>query len=387
MIYLDNSATTYPKPQGVRQAVQRALVDLGANPGRSGYAMCLRANQALYGLRVQAAEFFGAPGPECVFFQPSCTQALNLVLKGFLKPGDHVVVSDLEHNAVMRPLKALEARGVAWTAAQVVPGDNDATLDHFRRAMGPKTRLVACTMASNVFGIRVPVERVTALAHQYGIKVCVDGAQGAGLVPINMEESGFDFLCCPGHKALYGPMGTGLLLAREPESLLDTLVEGGTGTQSRSLLQPKDPPERYESGTQNVPGLAGLSAGLEFVRRRGVERLCREELHKLAHLYRRLASMERVRLYTPPPQEPWSVPVLAFNVEGVPSEAVGEFLAKGGVAVRCGLHCAPAAHEKMGTLETGAVRVSLSAFTHREDLDALAFSLSRFCREIPRGAS
>lgn len=377
MIYLDNSATTYPKPQGVRQAVQRALTEWGANPGRSGYGMCLRTTQALYEFRVRAADFFGAPGPECVLFQPSCTQALNLVLKGCLQKGDHVVTTDLEHNAVMRPLKALEARGVSYTVAPVIPEDNDATLDQVRHAIGPKTKMVVCTMASNVFGIRVPVERITALAHQYGAKVCVDAAQGAGLVPIHMEESGIDYLCCAGHKGLYGPMGTGLLLVREPEVLLGTLVEGGTGTQSRSLLQPEEAPERYESGTQNVPGLLGLAAGLEFVQRRGVERLCREELHKLQYLYSRLSRMGRIRLYTPFPQEPWFVPVLSCNVEGLPSETVGEALAKGGIAVRCGLHCAPAAHEKMGTLETGTVRVSLSAFTRREDLDALAFQLGK----------
>ena len=378
MIYLDNSATTYPKPQGVRQAVQRALAEYGANPGRSGYRMCLRTTQAVYDCRKLAADFFGAPGPECVLFQPSCTQALNLVLKGTLKPGDHVVVSDLEHNAVMRPLAALASRGVAYTVAKVTPGDSDATLEAFRQAMGPKTKLAVCTMASNVFGIRVPVERIAALVHQYGVKLCVDAAQGAGLIPIHMEESGIDYLCCAGHKGLYGPMGTGLLLLREPEELLDTLVEGGTGTQSRNLQQPEEPPERYESGTQNVPGILGLEAGIQFVRRRGPERICREELQKLRYLHHRLSRMGHIVLYTPPPEESWSVPVLSFNVEGVPSERVGEFLAKGGIAVRCGLHCAPLAHEKMGTLETGTVRVSPSAFTRREDMDALAVRLSHW---------
>lgn len=159
MIYLDNSATTYPKPPQVRQAVARALGELGANPGRGGYPMSQRTAQAVYRCRCLAAAFFGAPGPECVVFQPSCTHALNLVLKGALKQGDHVVVSDLEHNAVMRPLTALSARGVTYTLAKTVPGDNDATLDAFRQAMGPRTKLVVCTQASNVFGFRLPVER------------------------------------------------------------------------------------------------------------------------------------------------------------------------------------------------------------------------------------
>ena len=378
MIYLDNSATTYPKPQGVRQAVQRSFIEQGANPGRSGYGMCLSTTRAVYRVRQLAAEFFGAPGPECVLFQPSCTQALNLVIKGFLKPGDHVVITDLEHNAVARPLEAIKARGVSYSVVPVTPGDNDATLDAFRKALGPKTKLAVCTMASNVFGIRVPVERITALCHQYGMKVCVDAAQGAGLFPTHMEESGIDFLCCAGHKGLYGPMGTGLLLLREPEELLETLVEGGTGTQSRSLLQPEEAPERYESGTLNVPGILGLGAGIEFVRRRGVERICEEELQKLRYLHGRLSRMGHVVLYTPAPQSSFSAPGLSFNVGGVPSEQVGDFLAKGGIAVRCGLHCAPLAHKKMGTLETGTVRVSPSAFTRREDLDALVLRLSHW---------
>ena len=378
MIYLDNSATTYPKPQGVRQAMHRALVEYGANPGRSGYGMCLRTTQAVYECRKLAADFFGAAGPECVLFQPSCTQALNLVLKGTLKAGDHVVVSDLEHNAVMRPLTALASRGITYTVAKVVPGDNDATLETFRKALGPKTKLVVCTMASNVFGIRVPVERITALAHQYGVKVCVDAAQGAGLIPIHIGESGIDYLCCAGHKGLYGPMGTGLLVLREPEELLGTLVEGGTGTQSRNLQQPEEVPERYESGTQNVPGILGLGAGIEFVRRRGPERICREELQKLRYLHGRLSKMGKITLYTPPPEEPWFVPVLSFNLDGIPSERTGEFLAKGGIAVRCGLHCAPLAHEKLGTLETGTVRVSPSVFTRKEDMDALVLRLSHW---------
>ena len=301
MIYLDNSATTYPKPPQVRQAVARALGELGANPGRGGYPMSQRTAQAVYRCRSLAAEFFGAPGPECVVFQPSCTQALNLVLKGSLKQGDHVVVSDLEHNAVMRPLTALSARGVTYTLAKTVPGDNDATLDAFRQAMGPRTKLVVCTQASNVFGFRLPVERIAALCHQYGAKLCVDAAQSAGLVPIHLQRDGIDYLCCAGHKGLYGPMGVGLLVLRDPADGLAPLVEGGTGTQSRSLAQPEDSPERYESGTLNVPGIAGLEAGLLFVRRQGPQALCQKELALLARLHRQLDRLPGVELYTGEP--------------------------------------------------------------------------------------
>ena len=289
--------------------------------------------------------------------------------------GHHRFGAQRRHPALRGP----QGRGVTYTVAKVSPGDNDATVNAFRQAIGPKTRLAVCTMASNVFGIRVPVERIAALCHQYDVALCVDAAQGAGLFPIHMGESGIDYLCCAGHKGLYGPMGTGLLLVREPERLLGTLVEGGTGTQSRSFQMPQEAPERYESGTVNVPGILGLGAGLEFVRRRGVERICQEELQKLRYLHGRLSRLGKVTLYTPAPGGALLGAGALLQPGGRPQRAGwGEFLAQGGIAVRCGLHCAPLAHEKLGTLETGTVRVSPSAFTRKEDLDALAARLSRW---------
>lgn len=377
MIYLDNSATTYPKPLAVRQAVGGAFVNFGANPGRGGFRMSSNTAKALYDCRGCAAELFGAAGPECVVFQPSCTQALNLVMKGFLKPGDHVVVTDLEHNAVMRPLAALADKGITFTVASVTPGDNDATVNAFRQALRPNTKLLVCTHASNVFGVRVPVERLAALCHQYGAKICVDAAQSAGVLPINLAESGIDYLCCAGHKGLYGPMGTGMLIFRDPGDKLATLIEGGTGTMSHSYLQPDDPPERYEPGTLNVPGIMGLRAGMEFVKKQGTEKIYREELGKVQYVYARLSRLRKVNLYTPKQEAPWFAPVLSFNVEGISSEAVGARLAKAGIAVRCGLHCAPAAHEKFGTKEQGTVRVSPSVFTRREELDALVRAVGK----------
>ncbi|WP_236757165.1 aminotransferase class V-fold PLP-dependent enzyme [Acutalibacter muris] len=377
MIYLDNSATTYPKPQSVVQAMGQAVVRYGANPGRGGFAMSVLTGQAVYQCRRDVAALFGAPGPECVVFGANCTGALNLVIKGTLSAGDHVVVSDLEHNAVMRPLEALKSKGVAYSVAKVVPGDNDATLDAFRQAMNPKTKLLVCTQASNVFGVRVPVERLAALCHQYDAKICVDAAQSAGVVPINITESGIDYLCCAGHKGLYGPMGVGILVLRNPGDKLGTLIEGGTGTQSKSLLQPDDPPERYEAGTINVPGIIGLWAGVRFVSGKGPENIYREEMGKAAYLHRALSGIKKVRLYTSEPKAPWYVPVVSFNVGDIPSEEVGARLAGRGIAVRCGLHCAPCAHQKFGTEENGTVRASVSVFTRRQELDALAMAVSK----------
>lgn len=372
MIYLDNSATTFPKPVTVRRRMAQALERFGANPGRGGFPMSIETAQAVYAVRQKAAALFGAQGPECVSFQPSCTQALNIVLHS-LHPGDHVLVTDLEHNAVLRPLKAMEAHGVTFSVVPVTPGDNDATLDAFRRAMRENTRMLVCTQASNVWGIRVPVERLAALAHVYGAQICVDAAQSGGVIPIHAAADGIDYLCCAGHKGLYGPMGTGLLITAHGDTL-ESLVQGGTGTQAMQLTQPRDMPEYLESGTQNVPGILALGAGMDFVRARGEDRLRQAEMQHVRRIYDALSAMPHVCLYTEKPEPQHFVPVLSFNVQGMPSEVVGDFLAKRGIAVRCGMHCAPFAHRKMGTDEGvygGAVRISPSAFTQTQEVGAL----------------
>ncbi len=372
MIYLDNAATTWPKPPRVYEAVNRAMRVYGANPGRSGHAMSTTAAAEIYHCREAAARLFGAPGPECVVFTPSCTQAVNMVLKGHLKQGDHVVVSCMEHNAVMRPLQKLsQERGVTFTQAKVVPGDNDATLDAFRKALRANTTLIFCTHASNVWGIRLPIERIAALAREYGIPMAVDCAQSAGVLPLDLQDSGISWLCAAGHKGLYGPMGTGILVAAEPSGL-DTLIEGGTGTESRQMHQPESWPERMESGTPNLPGIAGLRAGIEFVEKKGPQRIYQHELGLLDQLYDRLSQTKGVILYTERPRAPYYAPVLSFNIRTMASEEVGQLLDQRGFAVRPGLHCAPAAHEFMGTIEQGAVRVCPSAFTTPNEITAFS---------------
>lgn len=362
MIYLDNAATTYPKPVAVRNAVSYALQNYGANPGRAGHDMSIKAAEEIYRCRVAAAQIFSAPGPECVAFTLNCTHALNYVLKGLLKPGDHVVTSCLEHNAVMRPLQSLSVNGITFTTARVYPGDNDATVDAFRKALTAQTKLFVCTHASNVWGIRLPIERLAALGHQYGVKIVVDCAQSAGVLPINMAEYGLDYLCIAGHKGLYGPMGTGMLItAGGPE--LATIIEGGTGTNSISYDQPDSMPERFESGTQNVAGISGLRAGIEFVQRRSPESIYKHEMELIRYIYEELSKMKGVILYTPEPVEPFYAPVLSFNIGDTPSETVAQKLNEHGISVRAGLHCAPCAHEFMGTIQQGAVRVCPSIFS------------------------
>ncbi len=383
MIYLDNSATTFPKPGTVTNAVSNALLNFGANPGRGGHRLAMKASQLMFDARSTAMRFFKARDENSIIFTENCTHACNMVLKGLLKPGDHVVVSCLEHNAVMRPLEKLSHSGVTYTAAAVYPGDNDRTLDSFRKAMNRNTRLIFCTQASNVWGIRLPVERITALAHQYGIPVAVDAAQSAGVVDIDLADSGIDFLCCAGHKGLYGPMGTGMLIFNTDIDL-DTIVEGGTGSSSYSLEQPDILPDRFESGTQNLPGIAGLKAGMELVTRRGIENIFRSELIHMQYLYDNLKRITGLKLYTARPGEFYCVPVLSFNIDGADSETVSARLNDYGIAVRAGLHCAPCAHEFMGTLNGGAVRVSPSMFTTKSDIDNLIQSVSRIAYNLSK---
>lgn len=375
MIYLDNAATTSPKPLVVRRAVAEAM-QLSANPGRSGHDLSLKASEEVYRARKAAAALFHADSALKVIFTLNCTAAMNMVLKGLLKSGDHVVVSDLEHNAVMRPLHKLREKGITYTTAEVLPGDNDGTVDRFRRAINAHTKMIVCTHASNVWGIRLPVERLTALAHEYGLLMAVDAAQSAGVLPIDLTDSRIDFLCVAGHKGLYGPMGTGLLVING-DTIPDSLTEGGTGSHSLSLAQPEELPDKLESGTPNLPGIAGLRAGISFVMQHTPETIARHEFMLVQRLYRGLAANPRVQLYTDEPTPPYYVPLLSFNLKGTDSETAARALNSHGFAVRSGWHCSPAAHQKMGTEDIGAIRVSPSFFTTPYEIDRFLFSLKK----------
>ena len=362
MIYLDNAATTYPKPPCVIRAVVRGMEHAGGNPGRSGHPLSLAAAEAVWNCRESAAEFFGCPSPENVIFTMNCTMSINAVLKGLLSSGGRVLISDMEHNAVMRPLHALARKGFIKVDVAAVTADPDETVANFKRKITPETRAVVCVHASNVFGVAAPIRALGRMVRLYGLPFVVDGAQSAGVLPLNMTDDAIDFLCLPGHKGLYGPMGTGLLLCsgRVP---LPPLIEGGTGTNSLELRQPDTLPERLESGTPNVPGICGLRAGIEWVRAQGIDAIAAHECRCLAPIYRTLQSLPRVRLYTPEPRAGVDAPILSFSADGVSSEAIAERLHAAGIAVRAGYHCAPAAHKTFGSPDGGTVRLSPSAFT------------------------
>lgn len=376
MIYWDNAATTWPKPTTVRISTCKANQLYGANPGRSGHRMSMAAAEQVYECRKKAADFFGLSDPTGVVFTANCTAAINTVIRGVLQDGGGVITSDLEHNAVMRPLAALSAnyRTVPWCC------DAEELVERFRRAIRPDTRLLICTHASNVFGVTLPIRRLGELAHRYGITFCVDAAQSAGVLPIDMDADLIDFLCVAPHKGLYAPMGTGMLLCRDAASL-PPLMYGGTGSHSLSLRQPEELPDRLESGTPNTSGICGIGAGIDFVCSKGSASIYNHEIRCLQHVYDRLVQCEKMRVYTPRPQAGETVPVLSVNVEDIPSEQLAELLDEKGIAVRAGLHCAPAAHRHFGTLEQGTVRLAPSAFSTEEEASYICKVFSEIAKK------
>ena len=364
MIYWDNAATTFPKPNAVNSAVMQGLTAFGGNPGRGGHRLSMAAAEQVYECRESVARFFGLDDPTGVVFMPNCTTALNTVIHGILRDGGRVIISDLEHNAVWRAVSALRGQPrvdiAAWSS------DDDEIVENFRRRIRPDTRLIVCTHASNVFGVTFPVQRLAALAHQYDIPLCVDAAQTAGVLPISMQKDDIDYLCVAAHKGLYAPMGMGLLLCKE-RSRVAPLIQGGTGSYSMQAEQPLDLPERLESGTPNLLGICGLQAGVQFVEQKGRENIYRHEIGLLSQVYQALSGTQGIHLYTKKPQLFSSAAVLSVNVDGMRSEDVARELDRHGVAVRAGLHCAPLAHRRFGTLSHGTVRLAPSAFSSPQE--------------------
>ena len=382
MIYFDNGATTFPKPQSVINSVNQVLRFYGANPGRSGHNMSIKASEIMYQCRENAAKLFGADNPENIVFTHNCTTALNTVIKGLLKKGDHVVISSLEHNAVLRPVENLKSVGVEYSIADVVENDDEATINNFRNALKSNTRLVVCSHASNVFGIKLPVERIAAMCRIYNIPCCVDAAQTAGTTPINLKDSCIDFLCTAGHKGLYGPMGTGLMVINSklhPKSL----IQGGTGSMSSSREQPDILPDRFESGTPNLPGIAGLNEGIKFIISSGLGNIANKEMKMAQRLYDGLSKNRNIILYTARPEQDSHTPVISFNVNGHDSEEIASILNdRFNIAVRAGLHCAPLAHEFYHTQDTGTVRAVMSYYTNYKQIDYFVNSINKIARVI-----
>lgn len=371
MIYFDNAATSFPKPLNVRKAYISSL-GFSANPGRSGHSMSLKASEEVFNCRSAVADLFNMKSVENVILTPGCTYALNTVIKGTLKKGDHVVISSLEHNSVARPLQRLADEGIiAYSVAKVYEGDDDKTLDSFRGCINKNTALVICTHASNVFGIKLPVSRIAALCKYYGILFCLDAAQTAGVEDIDINSMGADYLCAPAHKGLFGTMGTGILLINT-DRIPEPLCEGGTGSGSLELGQPMALPDRFESGTINLGGVCALREGISFVKRKTPKRICDYEIGLMNILYSELLKNDKVILYTQRPAKETHVPILSFNIKDKSSEEVASILDRRfSVAVRAGIHCSPLAHVSMGTDTIGTVRVAPSVFTTKDNIYSL----------------
>ena len=368
MIYLDNAATSFPKPPAVIRAMAGTLQKLGGNPGRAGHRISLCAGRIVQNCRELLAENFGAPDAEHVIFTASCTEALNIAIRGMLCEGDEVICSHAEHNAVMRVLKGLEEEGAIRVRTLIPNSMGLVTPEGLQAAITPKTALCVICHASNVTGVVQPVRRIADALRPYGVPLLVDAAQTAGILDVSLKSLGADMIAMPGHKGLLGPHGTGVLVLGRG-MLPRPLVAGGTGSQSESMLQPMQLPDRYESGTLNLPGIAGLLVGARFALRHR-EKIESYESELAQRLRMRLEGIRGIRVlgHASAPK----VGVVSFVPSSMDSGMLCDQLSREGFALRAGLHCAPGIHQWLGTLHTGACRASVGIYNTEEEVDQLA---------------
>jgi cysteine desulfurase family protein len=374
MIYLDNAATSYPKPERVIKGIVTYCYEVGANPDRAAHSLAQEAKAVISRARQSVADLLSVGDPSRIIFTPSATVALNLAFKGLLKSGDHVLTSSMEHNSVLRPLHGLERLGVTH---RQIPCSSQGELDpsDIIPLISPRTRLIALLHASNVTGDLMPVAEVGKIAREYGILFLVDAAQTVGKIPVEPTDLNIDLLAGPGHKGLLGPMGTGFLYVRQGIEL-EPLWEGGTGTNSESLQQPQSWPDRFESGTGNAPGLAGLAEGIAEIQDRGLDSIAREEYRLMELLHAGLSEYPEVTLYGSSDRR-YCTGTLSFNVEGLGSDEVAHILDTAyNIALRPGLHCAPAAHHTIGTFPHGTVRVSVGPYNTEEEIETLVRAIA-----------
>jgi len=374
MIYLDNAATSFPKPKQVIDAVAHYLNEIGGNPGRAAHAPAREAGRVIDRTRRSLAKLLGNVEPSRILCTPSTTVALNLAFKGLLQADDHVVTTSMEHNSVMRPLRGLQKLGISHSQIPCSPrGELDPA--DISPLIRPQTRLIALIHGSNVTGNLMPLSEVGRIAREHGILLLVDAAQTMGRIPIDPQESNIDLLAGPGHKGLLGPMGTGFLYVR-PGLELEPLWEGGTGTYSESMEQPETWPERFESGTLNAPGLAGLAAGIAEVQKLGLEAIAAHEQSLIESLAAGLSQLPGIILYGSPDKSSCTG-TLSFNVQELDCSEVAHILDTAyAIAVRSGLHCAPAAHRTINTFPHGTVRASVGPYNTQEDIHTLVHAVS-----------
>ncbi len=377
MIYFDNAATTFPKPPAVGAAMLACMRCAGGNPGRGTHAAALRAAEVVYSCRCRAAEFFGVSDPARVVFTLNTTYALNMALKSILRPGDHVISGDMEHNATVRPLAALAKKGITVSRFSVRQ-EPMRMLEEIRALIRSNTRVLVCAHSSNIAGITVPAAQIGALCRECGILFLLDGAQSAGILPVHVENMHIDILCVPGHKGLYGPQGCGVMLLGENCPVGCTLIEGGSGVHSADTGMPAELPEHFEAGTLPVPAIAGLEAGIRFLTQAGMDAVRNHECFLWNKMAQDLSCMQRVHI-----ADYKSGAILLFTVDGLPPSAVADALDTRGICVRAGYHCAPLAHRTLGTEENGAVRVSFGAMNTEKEVCVFTDALRQILRENP----
>lgn len=366
MINFDNAATTFPKPRTVRMAMDRALLEYGGNAGRGGHQLTTKTSDQVFAAREEAAAFFGGK-PENTIFCLNCTHALNLAIQGILEPNDHVIISSLEHNAVLRPVAAMvREQGIRCSIAPISDNDEE-TIAAFQERIRPDTKAIICTLASNVTGQILPYREIAALCRENGICMIADGAQACGTLPVQLSD-GMNILCTAGHKGLYGASGTGLLLT-DTKFPIKPLLYGGTGSLSAKLEMPDFLPDRLECGTLNIAGILSLRAGIAFVREKGVNRIFQHETACCEKLLSMLKTMPQITVYRKPNVQ--YAPIISFNADGFPAETLAEALDQKGFCLRAGLHCAPLAHRSIGTIDGGTVRFAPSVFNTLPEVTAL----------------
>ena len=381
LIYLDNAATTFPKPPEVYGESVKAMIGYGGNPGRGSHSLSVAAAKKIYECREIAAELFGVSDPERVIFTLNTTCGLNTVIKGIVRSGDHILFSDIEHNAVYRPIYKMADQGrITYDVLHSYPNISEnrtrAICSDMVRKLRKNTRLLVCNHASNICSMQMPIKEIAELCKRSGVRFVVDGAQSAGHERIRVDEMGIDALCVPGHKGLYGIQGSGMIILGRGMKL-ETLIEGGNGVNSLDGRMPDFSPERYEAGTLPTPAVAGLCEGMKFVRSVGEEIIAEREKALFRQTRERLGNIERVKIYLPQ----YEGSVLLFNIDGISGEEVGERLSREGIYVRSGYHCSAVGHRTLGTERIGGVRVSFGVFNDREDVEALCEAVSRIAKE------
>jgi cysteine desulfurase family protein len=376
MIYLDNAATSWPKPESVYQTMDEFLRQKGGNPGRGSHSMAVAARETVEETRLLVARLINAPEIERVIFTLNCTDALNLGLKGLLRPGDHVITSSMEHNSVVRPLKKLEQQGVKVSRLPPSPETGAVSVRAIEEAVTRDTKLVVVTHASNVTGVIQPVEEYGVVARKHGLTLMVDAAQTAGKYPIDVQAGNIDLLAFSGHKGLLGPPGTGVLYVGNRVDL-DSLREGGTGSYSELEEQPATLPYRYESGTVNSVGISGLGAGLKYIFSEGLERIRAQEQYLMDRIIEGLSHTPGLTLYGAKDRLR-QAPVISLTIKGYEPGEVGAILDEAfDIKVRTGLHCAPAAHKTLGTYPLGTIRLSPGYFNTVEEIELTIQALEK----------